>query len=403
MGSVRSTTVPAASLALVLALAGCTGTGPSAESTAPATAAPASSAAMGSPTAPSVGATPESSPESASGSTAGPAGGGPTPSSPAASTASASPSASPSETPSAAPTGDVASPGTALAALEGLPVKGRAPRTGYDRLQFGPAWADTDHDGCDTRNDILERDLREEAFRPGTHDCVVLSGVLDDPYTATEIHFLRGQDTSNDVQVDHVVALSDAWQKGAQALDTAERTEFANDPLNLLAVDGPANAQKGDSDAATWLPANTSFRCDYVARQVAVKARYALWVTAAEREAMAGVLAGCPGQSLPTGQTASRPYEITTHATRSPTPAPAGSTTPSLPEPDPAPTSAGSTGPEDAPAVPPSGTGEDADATDPRFGSCTKAKAAGYGPYVAGTDAEYAWYRDGDGDGITCE
>jgi len=133
----------------------------------------------------------------------------------------------------------------------------------------------------------------------GTRDCVVLTGTLADPYTATKISFVRGQDTSNAVQIDHVVALSDAWQKGAQKLDADTRRAFANDPLNLLAVDGPANQAKGDGDAATWLPSNKSYRCQYVARQVAVKAKYSLWVTQAEHDAIARVLKSCPDQSLP--------------------------------------------------------------------------------------------------------
>nr|WP_156229529.1 DUF1524 domain-containing protein [Corynebacterium comes] len=282
-------------------------------------------------------------------------------------------------------TGDGAA-GSAFAALESLAVKGRAPKTGYDREQFGPAWADTDHDGCDTRNDMLARDLAFETFRPGTHDCVVLTGVLDDPYTATEIHFLRGQETSTAVQIDHVVALSDAWQKGAQQLDEATRTEFANDPLNLLAVDGPANMQKGDGDAATWLPANRPFRCDYVARQIAVKARYDLWITAAEKDAMGKVLATCPGQVLPDDQTAATVYEVDTTATQSPEPAPAVVTDPVV---EPA-------------AVAPAPVAETG-GLDPRFSSCAKAKAAGYGPYVAGVNSEYHWYGDGDNDGINCE
>ncbi|UOY01912.1 HNH endonuclease family protein [Blastococcus sp. PRF04-17] len=143
---------------------------------------------------------------------------------------------------------------TALAALAAVEVKGRAPRTGYDRGNFGSGWVDTDRNGCDTRNDILARDLTGETFKPGTRDCVVLTGSLADPYSARTIGFQRGQDTSDDVQIDHVVALSDAWQKGAQGLDAGRRIAFANDPLNLLAVDGPLNMQKGDGDAASWLP-----------------------------------------------------------------------------------------------------------------------------------------------------
>jgi Protein of unknown function (DUF1524) len=193
---------------------------------------------------------------------------------------------------------------SAAAVLAGLPVKGRAPQTGYDRDRFGPAWSDVDRNGCDTRNDILARDLTGVAFKPGTHDCVVASGTLADPYTGQTVSFVRGDGSS--VDIDHVVALGDAWQTGALTWDESRRTALANDPLNLLAVDYSTNRQKGDADAATWLPPATSYRCAYVARQVAVKATYGLWVTRAEHDAIAGVLAGCPGQSVPSSSAPAR-------------------------------------------------------------------------------------------------
>src|SRR5262249_28449747 len=150
-------------------------------------------------------------------------------------------------------------------------------------------------------NDILRRDLADVVIKPGTHGCVVARGVLHDPYTEALILFTRGPGTSAAVQIDHVVALGDAWQTGAQQLGSPVRADLANDPLNLLAVSGAANEQKGDADAASWLPPARAFRCSYVARQVAVKARYHLWVTPAEHAAIARVLSGCPGQPLPGG------------------------------------------------------------------------------------------------------
>lgn len=185
--------------------------------------------------------------------------------------------------------------GEAAEALDKLEIKGRAPKTGYTRTQFGDGWTRTS--GCDTRNIILNRDLTNVAVG---QDCKVQSGTLNDPYTGKTIAFKRGAGTSDDVQIDHVVALSDAWQKGAQALSPAEREALANDPLELLAVDGAANQAKSDGDAATWLPENKAFRCEYVSRQIAVKAKYRLWVTQAEYDAMKRVLQACPGQKLPT-------------------------------------------------------------------------------------------------------
>ena len=181
--------------------------------------------------------------------------------------------------------------GPASDVLETLAVKGRAPKTGYDREQFGNGWAIVN--GCDTRNILLYRDMTNVTLED---ECIVEKGTLADPYTGATIQFSRGQ---TDVQIDHVVALSDAWQKGAQAMSRDQRIQFANDPLNLLAVDGPANQEKSDGDAATWLPENVGFRCAYVARQIAVKQKYALWVTEPEREAMLRVLSNCPRQPLP--------------------------------------------------------------------------------------------------------
>ncbi|WP_104087880.1 HNH endonuclease family protein [Arthrobacter sp. GMC3] len=192
-------------------------------------------------------------------------------------------------------------PATALAVLETIPVKGKAPRNKYERSAFGEAWLDADSNACDTRNDILRRDLTQTTYATGSL-CLVATGTLQDPYTGRAIDFRRGAETSAAVQIDHVVALGNAWQSGAQALTPVQRQSLANDPLNLLAVDGPANQEKSDGDAATWLPPNKVFRCQYVARQISVKAAYRLWVTPAEKAAMQRVLGQCPGTtSLPSG------------------------------------------------------------------------------------------------------
>jgi hypothetical protein len=191
--------------------------------------------------------------------------------------------------------------GLATAVLETLPVKGRAPKTGYTRDQFGQAWADTDRNGCDTRNDILKRDMTSIIYKVKTRDCVVVSGTLVDRYSGETINFVRGNVSSMEVQIDHVVALSNAWQTGAFQLTLAQRTALANDPLNLFAVKGKLNLQKSDGDAATWLPPMKSFRCAYVAQQIAVKAKYSLWVVPPEKAAMVAILAKCPTQTVPVG------------------------------------------------------------------------------------------------------
>jgi hypothetical protein len=246
--------------------------------------------------------------------------------------------------------------GTALAALEGLRVKGRAPKTGYDRAEFGPGWVSID--GCDMRQRILARDLRRVTREAGD-DCEVASGVLRDPYTATEIPFRAG---AGDVDIDHVVALGDAWQKGAQQWSYRRRVEFANDPLNLLSAGASANRSKGDADAATWLPPDKAFRCDYVARQVAVKRRYQAWVTAAEKAAIQRVLGRCADTRLPSSP---RPrIRVQTPAV----------------EPDPKPK------------------------TGRVFENCDAVRAAGLDPLERGDGIyELNTHMDRDGDGVACE
>jgi hypothetical protein len=176
-----------------------------------------------------------------------------------------------------------------LEVLRSLPVHPAGTLLGYSRDQFGPAWQDVDHNGCDTRNDILARDMTQ-VVRP--RGCQVTSGTLADPYTGKTIVWVRGPQSTR-VQIDHVVALADAWRTGAAVLSPGERLALANDPLNLLAVDGPTNESKGDKNASAWLP-RASFQCTYVLGQIQVKQKYKLWVTPAEQTALSNVLRTCP-------------------------------------------------------------------------------------------------------------
>lgn len=287
----------------------------------------------------------------------------------------------PSPTPSAEPTPDAATLtyGTAEAAALELPVKGRAPKTSYSREQFGRGWIDVDRNGCDTRNDMLR--LRLDNLSPAA-GCKIQEGDLADPFTATWIHFEYGG--ASEVDIDHLVALSDAWQKGAATWEFAQRVAFANDPLNLEPVDAGANRQKGDGDAATWLPPNKDFRCEYVARQIAVKKKYGLWVTQAELDAFLRVLDSCPNYALP--GPGDQPIIADNVGGQS---APAQTTEPAQPKPEQT---------TEAPAPEP----EPEPATDPRYPYC-KDLPAGYGPYYKGVDPEYEWYTDRDGDGVVCE
>ncbi len=175
--------------------------------------------------------------------------------------------------------------------LEKLEVKGRAPKTGYSRDEFYSGWPTVE--GCNLRQKILKREFGDSAVLDG---CNVVAGEYDEPYTGEHKKYTAREEISKGVQIDHVVALSDAWQKGAQYMEREVRYSIATDPLNLLAVDAAANEKKSDGDAATWLPPNKRFRCQYVARQASVKYKYGLWVTEAEKEAMSEVLANCPNE-----------------------------------------------------------------------------------------------------------
>ncbi len=259
--------------------------------------------------------------------------------------------------------------GTAASALATLLVKGRAPKTGYTREQFGDVVER--HRGLATPVTASSPEIL--TAKSYLDSCRVKSGTLADPYTAERIRYTRG---ASEVDIDHVVALSDAWQKGAQQWSPERRVAFANDPLELLAVDAHTNRSKGDGDAATWLPSNKAFRCDYVAEQVAVKIKYHLWVTQAEKDAISRVLATCPGQKLPA---AGAPIPVTvTRAAPTPTHTRSSHTT----------TSSGGGG---------SGVGH-------VYANCTAARAAGVTPILRGTPDYAANPKlDRDHDGVACE
>ena len=189
-------------------------------------------------------------------------------------------------------------PTAAAAALAALPVAEKTSLAGYERgcgrgegCVFGPAWADVDHNGCDQRNDVLHRDLTQVQTREGTHDCVVVAGVLDDPYTGRTVTFRKAD--AAEVPIDHVVPLAAAWAQGAASWPADEREAFANDLNNLMATTRAENSAKGDSTADEWVPADPTYGCSYATVVITVKARYALAVTPAEEAALQSLLATC--------------------------------------------------------------------------------------------------------------
>ena len=292
-------------------------------------------------------------------------------------------------------TGEYVATGSAAETLQSLTIDDQPSRAGYDRDSFGFRQTDDDGNGCDVRDDVLARDLTDVRYIAGSGSssdsgsgsgagCKVKSGVLSDPYTGTTIRFTRGVKTSSAVQIDHVVALENAWQSGANQWDRTKRYRFGNDMYNLLAVDGLSNQRKSDGDAATWLPANKSFRCSYVARQIGVKAKYSLWVTQAEHDAMSRVLSSCPAQTVPTGDGAESvaPQEDVSQGSSS---------------------QDGSSGEQSEsgtvvePAAP-----SDGDSSDVYYTNCAAVRAAGKAPLYKGQPG-YSTKLDRDGDGVACE
>ncbi|MBO0881242.1 MAG: excalibur calcium-binding domain-containing protein [Mycobacterium sp.] len=281
----------------------------------------------------------------------------------------------------------------ALSLLQTIPVKGRAPKTGYSRFQFGQPWTDDvdvegGHNHCDTRNDILRRDLSNVIPSSG---CIVQSGVLHDPYTGKDVQFNRDEGTDVLVQVDHVVPLLDAWQKGAQQWDPAKRVQFANDPLNLLAVSGKANRNKKAGDVATWLPSNRDFRCAYVTRVVNVKAKYGVWTTQEEHDAASSILTKCSSAEQPSSGVPPSSGVLPSVGTRFPSssrPAPLPPMPPLL-----------QTSNE---YVPPPAALPPADGLSVYYPNCKAARVAGAAPIYAGQPG-YRPGLDRDGDGVACE
>ena len=186
----------------------------------------------------------------------------------------------------------------ALQVAQELPVRGRAPVTNYSREAFGSAWKDVDRNGCDTRNDILQRDFSSAILKAGTGNCKVIGGTWTDPYSNESYTF---SEAPSGAQIDHVVSLKNAWQMGADLWSDQQRLEFANDPLNLRVTIASLNRQKSDANAASWLPPYKPGRCNFIATQVAVKSKWGLYVTEAEKQVFISILSKpeCQQTALP--------------------------------------------------------------------------------------------------------
>ncbi|CAN5467618.1 HNH endonuclease family protein [soil metagenome] len=185
--------------------------------------------------------------------------------------------------------------------LAGVTVLPNRIRSGdYRRAAFGDSWTDDNsapggRNGCDTRNDILTRDLIEKSFTAITRcPLAVATGTLHDPYTNAVVAFTRGNQTGASVQIDHLVPLAYAWDQGARNWTDEKRIRFANDPANLLAVNGPTNQDKGDGEPAVWMPPNSAFHCQYAVQFIAVLRGYGLPVDAPSVPALRQAAGTCP-------------------------------------------------------------------------------------------------------------
>jgi Excalibur calcium-binding domain/Protein of unknown function (DUF1524) len=247
-------------------------------------------------------------------------------------------------------------------------------RVGYKRYKFGQAWADVDRNGCDQRNDVLRRDMVNLHTKPGTNGCALARGTLSlegDSYAAKRVRFKRG---NGKVEIDHVVSLADAWRAGAYAWDVDQREEFANDFMNLEALDSETNQDKNDETAAGWLPDDDDDQCALVVRQITIKHRYELSITPAEQQAMQQVLTSpvCDGGDI-------KPQKVKEF--KAPKAKPIGE-----PKPKPKPEPKSDPTPD----------------REPYYRNCAAVRAAGAAPIYRG-EPGYARHLDRDGDGVGCE
>jgi hypothetical protein len=170
----------------------------------------------------------------------------------------------------------------------------------YRRDAFGEAWTDDNsapggRNGCDTRNDILDRDLVDKTYVAISRcPTAVATGTLRDPYTSQTIPFVRGAQAGAAVQIEHIVPLAYAWDQGARIWTDEMRVRFANDPANLVAVDGPTNQDKGDAEPALWMPPNAAFHCQYAMQFVAVMKGYSLPIDGPSVAELRRAVATCP-------------------------------------------------------------------------------------------------------------
>lgn len=170
----------------------------------------------------------------------------------------------------------------AQALVDQLTVAPEGSGAGYDRDLFDH-WIDVDHDGCHTRCEVLEAEKRYDL--PGLPQGGWLS--IYDGYST---------DDASELDVDHVVALSEAWRSGADRWDANRRRAFANDldePDALIAVTASTNRSKSDRDPASWQPPNSGAWCQFGLGWVRVKIKWELTADDAEVRALRNILRGC--------------------------------------------------------------------------------------------------------------
>jgi hypothetical protein len=235
-----------------------------------------------------------------------------------------------------------------VTAIEKLPGAAET-RSGYDREKFRH-WVDADGDCRDTRDEVLAAESLVSVS-----GCDIQTGKWRSSYDGATTR------DSTAFDIDHMVALAEAWDSGAKRWNADTRERFANDlrdPRTLVAVSASANRSKSDQDPADWLP--VLGKCRYLRQWVAVKTRWHLTVNPAERRALRSQAADCGNGVIEVRRATVRIASSSGHH--------------------------GNSG-----------------GLDPRYDYCYQAQAAGYGPYHQGQDPEYEWYTDGDSDGIACE
>ncbi len=158
----------------------------------------------------------------------------------------------------------------------------------YSRDSLPTDWKDLDGNGCNTREDILKKYTSEYTGR--FDGCKIKSGKFYDYYNGKFLRYDKSVDTGGGIQIDHIVAIGNAWISGGYKWGKDEWISYINDEEVLIPTSSKTNREKSDKDITEWKPANNSYLCTYAEKQVEIKDKYKLTVTEKEKAELKSIL-----------------------------------------------------------------------------------------------------------------